>query len=270
MPEGPETHYIADCARQVLAGKSLTAVKLAPAALKTYEKMLKGRKVSDVTARGKALLTYFDNGLVLYTHSQLLGYWEFQEKKPPNAPPGSPRVHLATASGSASLFIAPKVEIWKSRDIEAHPFLAKLGPDILDPEVTAADFSTRVATAPFARRTLAVLLLQQEFAAGMGNYLRSEVLFDARLSPLRTGDSLTATEARALARSMLAVARRSYRSKFEGPLPASSKGYLARTAKTFRFQVFDREGHPCPSCGGEIAMQRLADRRLYWCPACQR
>jgi endonuclease-8 len=104
----------------------------------------------------------------------------------------------------------------------------------------------------------------------MGNYLRSEVLYEARLAPLRAGVSLDAKEVRALATALLKIPRRIYRSKFKGRLPDSSKDYLEKTAKTFRFRVFEREGSACPSCGGEIVMQRLASRRLYWCPHCQR
>lgn len=270
MPEGPETHYIADRARQLLVGKPLTQVKFSLPALKAYEKSLRGHSVVDVQARGKALLTGFDNGLTLYTHSQLLGYWDFQEKTPPDPPSGSPRAYLATRSGSAALHIAPKVEMWKTSKIGTHPFLTKLGPDILDPAVTAADFAARLAEKPFSRRKLAVLLLQQEFAAGMGNYLRSEVLYEARLAPLRTGESLNAKEVRALSAALLKVPRRIYRSKFKGPLPDSSKDYLQKMAKTFRFRVFEREGYACPSCAGDIVMQRIASRRLYWCPHCQR
>jgi endonuclease VIII len=270
MPEGPETHYVADRLNELLTGQPLTEVRFSLPELKKFEKSLKGHSVTDVEARGKALLTGFDNGLTLYTHSQLLGYWDFQEKTPPDTPEGSPRVFLATRSASAALHIAPKVEMWKTTKASTHPFLAKLGPDILDPKVTAQDFIERLRAPQFARRKLAVLLLQQEFAAGMGNYLRSEVLYQARLSPTRTGLSLDTKEAQALAKALLAVARRSYRSKFKGALPASSKDYLAQTAKTFRFKVFEREGQPCPVCGGKIVMERLASRRLYWCPHCQR
>jgi len=231
---------------------------------------LKGRSIISVEARGKALLTGFDNALTLYTHSQLLGYWDFGETTPPDPPTGSPRVFLASATSSAALHIAPKVEIWKSREIESHPFLAKLGPDVLDPAVTADDFVAQLKHPRFARRKLAALLLQQEFAAGMGNYLRSEVLYAARLAPLRRVASLDKRETRALAKALLSVSRRSYRSKFKGPLPDSGKDYLAQTSRTFRFKVYEREGLPCPSCDGTVVLERLASRRLYWCPHCQR
>ncbi len=268
MPEGPETHYIADRIAQALIGKPLVRVGFAPKELEPYQESLRGQSVLSVNARGKALLTRFDNGMTLYTHSQLLGYWEFGDAR--QLPSGSPRVSLETAIGWAALYIAPKVELWPSDDIESHPFLAKLGPDVLDPGVTAADYVARLKQAPFLKRNLATLLLQQEFAAGMGNYLRSEVLYAARLSPYRIAAALNTQEAQRLAEALLALPRRSYRSKFKGALPASSKNYLAQTAKTFRFNVFEREGYACPSCGGDVVMERLASRRLYYCPHCQR
>jgi endonuclease-8 len=268
MPEGPETHHIADRVAQALVGKPLVRVGFALEELKPHERSLRGQCVLSANARGKALLTRFDNGITLYTHSQLLGYWAFGDAR--QRPPGSPRVSLETATDWAALYIAPKVELWPSDDIETHPFLAKLGPDVLDPGVTAADYVARLKQIPFFKRSLATLLLQQEFAAGMGNYLRSEVLYAARLSPYRIAATLSAQQAQQLAEALLALPRRSYRSKFKGALPASGKDYLARTAKTFRFDVFKREGSPCPSCGGDIVMERLAGRRLYHCPHCQR
>ncbi len=270
MPEGPETHYLADRIGQTLIGTPLVRVAFSDDALAAHEQSLLGRRVLDVTARGKALLTRFDNGLTLYTHSQLLGYWEFGHTPRRVPSPGTPRVSLANASGWAALYSAPKVELWPSERIGQHPFLAKLGPDVLDPAVTAEDFAARLKQAPFLKRNLAALLLQQEFAAGMGNYLRSEVLYAARLSPYRIAALLESRENTALAQALLAIPRRSYRAKFKDALPESSKEYLAHTAKTFRFKVFEREGLPCPSCGGGVVMERLAGRRLYFCPRCQR
>jgi formamidopyrimidine-DNA glycosylase len=37
-----------------------------------------------------------------------------------------------------------------------------------------------------------------------------------------------------------------------------------------RFQVFDRTGEPCPSCGMAIVKLRVAQRGTHVCPRCQR
>ena len=48
-----------------------------------------------------------------------------------------------------------------------------------------------------------------------------------------------------------------------------SADYLTDTPAGFRFQVFDREGEPCPRCGDVVVRQELGSRRLYWCRHCQ-
>jgi len=269
MPEGPETHYLADRLDALLAGRVLREAAFSDPALAHWQEQLPGRKVRSVEARGKAMLIAFDNGHTLYTHSQLLGYWSFSDR--PDAPPkGVPRAFLASSKGSAALYIAPKVEIWPTDSIDTEQsYLAKLGPDVLDPVVDAGVFAARIHQPAFRRRSLAALLLQQEFAAGMGNYLRSEVLFDAALAPTRLPATLDEQQTQRLAASLIAIPRRAYRAKFRADLPAGGKDYLAQTARTFRFKVFEREGKPCPRCGQPIVQDRMASRRIYWCPGCQ-
>lgn len=270
MPEGPETHYLADKLTAALVGEPLVRAAFAPEALKRYERKLAGHAVVSVTARGKALLTAFDNGLTLYTHSQLLGYWHIgASDKTPRATANA-RVALETARMRAALYIAPKVEIWPSDRIHEQPYLAKLGPDVLDPAVGAGDFLEQLRATRFRGTSLPALLLKQEFAAGMGNYLRSEVLFAAALSPHRKLAGLDDDEALRLAHALIAVPRRAYRAKFARDAALPGKDYLQRMKKTFRFDVFEREGEPCRRCDGTVRMERLASRRLYWCPGCQR
>ena len=75
MPEGPEIRCAADELAAVLAGKRVTKVFFAFDHLKPYANRLQGKTVCQVTARGKAILTRFSNGLTLYTHNQLYGRW---------------------------------------------------------------------------------------------------------------------------------------------------------------------------------------------------
>ena len=36
------------------------------------------------------------------------------------------------------------------------------------------------------------------------------------------------------------------------------------------FQVYDREGDPCPACGGTIKRIVQAGRSTFYCPKCQK
>src|SRR3546814_14809865 len=102
----------------------------------------------------------------------------------------------------------------------------------------------------FAGRSLGSLLLDQGFLAGMGNYLRSEVLFAANLLPQRRPRDLDAGERAALVRELLAIPRHSYATRGIEPPRGMRDDYLTDTPAGFRFRVFGREGRQCPSCGG--------------------
>lgn len=268
MPEGPEIHYAADRLATVLAGEVLVDVRFRDPALQAKRRVLKGKRVLAVTARGKAMLTAVEGGWTLYSHNHLLGFWKLVDDAAELTSDAEPRVLLETARGVAALYAAPSVSLWKTADLDRQPYLAKLGPDVLDPQVEVADLVAQLGERRFARRTLAVLLLDQAFAAGMGNYLRSEVLFQARLSPHRLPPDLTKAEATRLAKALLDVPRRSYRAKHRAQVPAD-KDYLEHTKAIFKLKVFEREGLACPRCGDTIVNDRLATRRLYWSPGCQ-
>jgi formamidopyrimidine-DNA glycosylase len=63
------------------------------------------------------------------------------------------------------------------------PYIARLGPDVADQELEIAPVLEQVQNPKFGGRQLCHLLLDQSFLAGVGNYLRSEILFNAGLDP---------------------------------------------------------------------------------------
>jgi endonuclease-8 len=96
------------------------------------------------------------------------------------------------------------------------------------------------------------------------------VLFHARLQPQRRPAELDAAQLRRLAKTLIEVPQRSYRSRGIETAAGMKSDYLTDTPDSFRFAVFDREGLPCPACGTRIRRLETGSRRLYLCPACQR
>src|SRR5690606_35932423 len=131
-----------------------------------------------------------------------------------------------------------------------------------DPALDTAAVEARLLDPRFAGRALGGLLLDQGFLAGMGNYLRSEVLLAAGLLPQRRPPGLDAGEGAALARELLALPRHSYAPRGVEPARGMRDDYLADTPGGFRFRVFDREGQPCPACGTELLRRESGSRRL--------
>lgn len=269
MPEGPEIRRAADRLAAAVAGQPLVRADFAFPALKRFERTLPGSRILSITPRGKALLTAFDNGWTLYTHNQLYGVWHVAGPGERLDTTRSLRVALETRRASILLYSASDIELWRSDEIEGHPFLQGLGPDVLDTTLDAATVAARLQSPAFRGRALGALLLDQGFLAGMGNYLRAEVLFDAGLHPgLRPRDLDDAQTAR-LAGALLAIPRRSYATRGIEPTRRMRADYLAREGEAFRFRVFQREGEPCERCGTPIARIASQSRPLFLCTRCQ-
>lgn len=269
MPEGPEIRRAADRLAAAVLGRPLTNAFFAFPALKTHETPLIGRRIESIAPHGKALLTRFDNGLTMYSHNQLYGVWQVARSGERPTTNRSLRVALETTDKAILLYSASDVAIWPTDDLWRHPFLSTLGPDVLDPELTPTDVETRLSEPRFAGRSLGSLLLDQGFLAGMGNYLRSEVLFEAGLSPRRRLRELGDAERTALARALLAVPLRSYKSRGIRRTDGMKPDYVTDTSAGFHMQVFGQAGEPCPRCGEMILRREIAGRRLYLCVNCQ-
>lgn len=271
MPEGPEIRRAADRIAQVLVDETIEEVSFAFPHLQRFGDVLGGHRVLDVETRGKALLTHFDNDYAIYSHNQLYGVWKIARRGRLPKTNRSLRLALHTATHSALLYSASDISVWPRDELAMHPFLARIGPDLLSAGLTWRDLADRLVDPRFARRSLAALYLDQHFLAGSGNYLRSEILFCAGIHPSRRPADLGRGERGRLARETLAVTRRSYETAGITLTPRLA-GRLARSVKGFerrRFFVFARDGRPCYRCDTKIRRETVASRRLYWCPGCQ-
>ena len=272
MPEGPEIRIAADRIARVLEGQRVEDVFFARPSLKTFGVRLAGATVTRVDTRGKAMLTRFDNGFTLYSHNQLYGRWYVKPRGVLPRTRRSLRVGLHTGSHSALLYSASDIEVLDPEGLQAHQFLSRLGPDLLDPDLCWQLLARRLSEPRFRRRSLGTLYLDQGFVAGIGNYLRSEILYFAKLAYQRRPVELSRTERQRLARQTIAVAQRSYHSHGITNLPTRVRTRQASgdTRKgAYRFAVFARDGRPCDVCETRIERSDAGSRRIYFCPACQ-
>lgn len=271
MPEGPEIRLEADRIAAAIEGDRLDRVEFGLDRLKRFERRLRGRRVEGIETRGKALLTHFEGDLTLYSHNQLYGRWYVRPRGELPRTNRSLRAALHTADWSALLYSASEIEVLDPAGLAAHPFLVKLGPDALSPDLTWQALAKRLNSAPWRNRSVGGLYLDQSFLAGIGNYLRSEILFFAGIPPdVRPGDLDRNARAR-LARRSLSITKRAYETRGITN-PAGRVAELRRAGQRrgrLRFAVFGRNGRPCYDCGTTIERIEVGSRRLYLCPSCQ-
>lgn len=112
-------------------------------------------------------------------------------------------------------------------------------------------------------------LLDQTIISGLGNIYADEVLFHAKINPLKMGKSLNnpelqniitcSKEVTDMAISMGGTTIRSY---------TSSLGVTGRFQQELK--VHKRENEPCFNCGTQIVRIKVGGRSTYFCPKCQK
>ncbi|MBE9179755.1 endonuclease VIII [Oculatella sp. LEGE 06141] len=271
MPEGPEIKRAADEIAAAIAHRPIVEVRFAFDRLKPYEPQFASNLVTAVDPKGKALLIRFNNQLSIYSHNQLYGKWVIRNAYSYPETTRQLRLAIHTQEKSALLYSASDIEVLTESEIAVHPFLSRIGPDVLDASVSLNAVIQRFQDKRFYRRSLTALLLDQHFLSGLGNYLRSEVLFVARLHPtLRPVDCDNEAIAR-LAEAAIAISRRSYETGgiTNDPNLAAQLRQQGVRRQAYRHWVFNREGEPCFVCGTPI-VKDIAGRRYYYCPNCQK
>lgn len=262
MPEGPEIRRAADTLEAAIKGKPLTNVWFAFDRLKPFESQLTGQTVTEMETRGKALLTHFSDGLTLYSHNQLYGVWRVVERGETPHTTRVLRVKLQTADKTILLYSASDIEMLTPEQLATHPFLQRVGPDVLDPRLTPEAVRLRLLSPRFRNRQFSGLLLDQAFLAGLGNYLRVEILWQVGITGQHKARDLSETQLAALSHALLDIPRLSYTTRGQVD---ENKHHGA----LFRFKVFHRDGQLCERCGGIIEKTTLSSRPFYWCPHCQ-
>lgn len=113
------------------------------------------------------------------------------------------------------------------------------------------------------------LLLDQTIISGLGNIYVNEVLFYAKINPLREAKSITKKECELIVKGSDEIIKEAI--KMGG---TTIKSYTSSLGVTGRFQqklkVHKREGQPCLICGTTIENIKIGGRSTYYCPKCQK
>ncbi|MGM0546165.1 MAG: endonuclease VIII [Bacteroidota bacterium] len=271
MPEGPEIWRTADSLTNALKDKSISDIYFAFDELKDYEAKLKGQSVKNVEARGKALLTFFDNGKVMYSHNQLYGKWMISDADNEPDTNRSLRVAIHNGSKSAYLYSASEIEMLDPDEVDEHSYIKKLGPDVLHPDTTFEDVLAQFHSDDFKNRKLTTLLLDQGFVSGIGNYLRSEIMFYAKVNPHKKLRVYSDDQKEALARATYDLTTRSYETGGIVNDPKIVEALKRENAprSDYRFFVYKRTDSRCHKCGSVIEEEKTGGRKIYFCPNCQ-
>jgi formamidopyrimidine-DNA glycosylase len=123
-----------------------------------------------------------------------------------------------------------------------------LGPDPLDPQLTAKQFAALVDR----RAAIKSVLMSQEIVAGLGNLYVDEILYQTGIAPRRIANRVRKPA------EMFAAMQRILRTAIEGDLPHDALIHHRE------------EGERCPRCGGTLRRSVVFGRTTYFCAKHQR
>lgn len=259
MPELPEVEFAVRRLRRAVRGRVIASVRahhrsqartLTPAVLRR----IAGRRIADITRRGKHQLMHLDDGATLLVHFRLDGDWVMSRAA--TALPPHTRVTFDLDNARRASLTDPRALCTVTYHAPGRPPALDLGPEPEDRTVTAAWLHERFSA---KRGPIKPLLLDQRLLAGIGNIYAQEACWRAELHP--------ATPANALSRprvtKLLAAIRAALK---DGHVNA---GRYHRDERPIPFKVYDREGEECGRCGAVIRRIVQAGRGTYFCAGCQ-
>ena len=113
------------------------------------------------------------------------------------------------------------------------------------------------------------ILLDQTIISGLGNIYVNEVLFYAKINPLKPANEITKEECELIVRGSDEIIKEAI--KLGG---TTIKSYTSSLGVTGRFQaklkVHKRANEPCLVCNTEIKNIKIGGRSTYYCPTCQK
>ena len=277
MPELPEVESARRLAARVAVGRRIVSawcaadpivVEATPARVTAA---LRGRRVRAVRRHGKHLWLELDRRPWLLMHFGMTGGLQIPKRPPlrlmssrgvttPAWPPRFVKLRLAFDDGGELAFADARRlgRIRLREDPRRQPPVAQLGFDALHelPPPTRFLGMLRERTAP-----MKALLLDQSFAAGVGNWIADEVLYQARIDPRRPARSLSVAEGSRLRRRLRGVLALAVR------VGADSDRY----PRSWLFhRRWDHDPLARTAAGAQIRWDTIGGRTTAWAPAVQR
>lgn len=281
MPELPEVETVRKGLAPAMEGRTLLRVEQRRPDLRfpfptDFADRLTGTRIDRLGRQAKFLTAALSSGEMLIMHLGMSGRFTIdggQTGQFAHDPGGNPKhdhVVFHIEGGVTVTYNDPRrfgfMELWPTASFADYPRLRHLGPEPLSNRFNADYLDTALGGKQTPIKTA---LLDQAIIAGLGNIYVCEALFRAGISPKRKAATLPGARVARLVPAINAVisdaiaAGGSSISDFAGT--DGALGYFQHS-----FDVYDREGDACKTCGSKIKRLVQSGRSTFYCSKCQR
>jgi len=265
MPELPDIETYLGALRPRIFGSTLESIHLNSLfLLRSVDPPIaavEDQRVRELRRLGKRIAIGFDNDLWLVIHLMIAGrlHWYERAKRNPRG--------LATFTFTNGMLVL--TEAGTQRRAALHVVSGEDGLRALDPgglEVLDASSERFAEVLRSANHTLKRALTDPHLFSGIGNAYSDEILFAARLSPVKLTQRLSGEEIarlfQATRTTLIAWADR-LRQQAGGNFPEKVTAFHPEMA------VHGRYRQPCLVCGSRIQRIRYAANESNYCARCQ-
>jgi formamidopyrimidine-DNA glycosylase len=283
MPEGPEIAITVKLLNKKLANTQLQEFNILPAsryyikAPNGYYGFLSAMQKDPITierinCKGKFVWWVFSNGWQCWQSFSLTGGW-YSNKKPKSA---IELVYGQTDKQTLYYYDFTHYGTLKfySPD-DAHAALAEklstIGPDVLaDQNFTFDVFRSIMLDELVQNRLICNVLIDQTLMSGIGNYLRAEILYAARVNPHCKVCSLSDSQLRQIYNNARTLIKLSYDAGGSISTYSDLNTMLPNFAPVFTMKVYGRKKD---DLGNTVIAEKIGKdkdiQRMYWVPAVQ-
>ncbi|HEX6219808.1 MAG TPA: DNA-formamidopyrimidine glycosylase family protein [Acidimicrobiia bacterium] len=267
MPELPDIVVYLEALESRVMGHTVTGVRVAsPAVLRTYDPPYDapvGKKVESLHRVGKRVVIGLEAELYLVIHLMVAGRlrWDEAGKAIPR------KVGLAAIDfDNGSLILTEqgtkkRAGIWLMASWEDVMALDRGGVEPL--EVTRPEFGEALRA---ENRTLKRALTDPRIFSGIGNAYSDEILWAAKLSPVKRTGQLTDNEVARLHDAVVSSLEewtQRLRDDIGDGWPAKVTAFRGDMA------VHGKFGEPCPRCGSKVQRIVYSSNETNYCATCQ-
>ncbi len=252
-----------------------TRLKKTRAWLEAHDGLVNGKQIERVYAMGKNLIWDLEDQIYFHIHLLMFGKIRTYSLRHRIEYDRSTRGLIVSTARQALLTNVQVFNIGQGDPLEELPSLRDIGPDICAVPFDRALFLQRLHRPDNLEQEIAPVLLDQTVAAGLGNYLKSDMLFECRINPWTKVGELTAHQEECLADTIPLVAQRALLhggQTVTDEVMAHIEAQAQKATWRQRHWVFRHTNQPCKVCGTPIRQKRQgpgSGRITFFCPNCQ-
>ena len=274
MPELPEVETVCRALSKVLTNSRIKKIEFYRKDLRwqvkdNLEVSLKNNIFIDPYRRGKYILIPTNTDKIFLIHLGMSGQIRIKKK---DIVQKHDHMRLIVENNNKHFVITYNdsrrfgyIDLFKKKELREHFLLSKIGVEPLGRELT-----TEYLKNNFKKRVINIknALIDQKIIAGIGNIYASEILYKAKINPLRKVNSLSQNDlnsiitfTKIILKKSIDVGGTTIRDHMQ---PDGSLGYFKQ-----KLQVYGKVNEKCKTCNSFIVKEVISNRSTFICKHCQ-